>query len=68
MIPYTYNRRTGEMTTPCPFGQRVSGLLKFTYGEGDIVRVGSNACVGCPEFAHFFGHATDGVMCRRENQ
>ena len=65
MITYTYDRRRGEMITPCPFEQRVSGILHFTYGQGDIVMVGSNACSKCP---NFIADTLTGIVCKREEQ
>ena len=65
MITRTYDRRKGELTTQCPFGQRVSGILSFTYGQGDVVLVGSNACWKCPEFIEDTG---SGVECRKERE
>ena len=63
MIPFTYNRKNGIMTTPCPFGQRVKGVLSLKFGEGDEVAVNSTACHRCPEFIAETG---DGVKCRKE--
>ena len=64
MIKYTYNRKKGEMVTPCPFGQLVPEKL-FIFGAGDIIRVGSCACEKCPEYVKT---APSGVLCRSEGQ
>ena len=62
MISYTYNRKKGEMMTPCPFGQRVPEKL-FIFGAGEVIRVGSFACEKCPDYIRT--EAT-GVICRKE--